>query len=340
MSCYLLTQESTRSISTAPKTALGQTLTDMTAPDTARAPAPGNRALDVVTVGETMILVAPTDLGSVETAQAFTLHVGGAESNVAVHLHHLGHRVLWLGAVGDDPLGKRLLHTLRHEGLDVSHVTIDPIAPTGLYVKDPGQGVYYYRGGSAASQMGPDAVSDDILQRASIIHLTGITPALSEGCRALSVDVARRAKQAGVLVSVDVNYRPALWPVDIASTELVELCRLADIVFVGLDEAHTLWGARTPADIRALLPDVPRLVVKNDAVGAVEFDGDTETFVASISVDVVEPVGAGDAFAAGYLSGSLQGLASELRLQLGHERAARTLRTVSDFPAPPSEGVS
>ena len=310
----------------------------MTSPDPAP-PTPASRTLDVVTVGEAMILVTPADSGSVETATSFTLHVGGAESNVAHHLHHLGHQVVWLGAVGDDALGRRLVHTLGQEGLDVSHVTVHPDAPTGLYVKNPGQGVHYYRTGSAASHMGPETVSDEILGSSAIIHLTGITPALSPSCRALTFDAARRARAAGVLVSVDVNYRAALWSADTAAPELLSLCQLADIVFVGLDEAQSLWGVGTAADVRALLPDIPHLVVKNDAVGAVEFHGDTDTFVASPTVDVVEPVGAGDAFAAGYLSGFLRGLPSESRLQLGHDQAAQTLQTVTDLPQTPAKGT-
>ena len=156
----------------------------------------------------------------------------------------------------------------------------------------------------------------------------------------MSIDVARRARQAGAIVSVDVNYRAALWSVDIASTELLKLGQLADVLFVGLDEARTVWGVETPGDIRALLPDVTRVVVKNDAVGAVEFEGDQQVFVASLPVEVVEPVGAGDAFAAGYLSGLLQGLPSEQRLLLGHQRAAQTLISVTDLPAVTIEGVS
>lgn len=156
----------------------------------------------------------------------------------------------------------------------------------------------------------------------------------------MSIDVARRAKKAGAIVSVDVNFRPSLWPVDIASTELLKLGKLADIVFVGLDEARAVWGAETPDDVRALFPDVTRVIVKNNAVGAVEFDGDQKIFVASLPVEVVEPVGAGDAFAAGYLSGLLQGLPSQERLQLGHKRAAQTLLSVTDLPAASTEEVS
>ncbi len=299
-----------------------------------------NKSLDVVTVGESMILVTPQESQSVEAAETFGLHVGGAESNVAVHLHQLGHRVMWLGAVGDDALGRRLLKTLTLAGLDMANVKIDTGAPTGLYVKDPGQGVYYYRSGSAASRLGPEAVSDLVLESASVVHLTGITPALSDSCRELSFDIARRARQAGAIVSVDVNYRPALWPVDVASKHLLELCRLADMIFVGLDEASRVWGCTTPGEVRALLPNVGRVVVKNDSVGAVEFQGSEEVFVASLSVDVVEAIGAGDAFAAGYLSGILRGLSSESRLRLGHERAAQTLLSVTDLPVTSKEEIS
>lgn len=301
---------------------------------------PKQQHFDVVTIGETMVVVTPADSQSVETAETFTLQIGGAESNVAVNLHQLGHRVLWLGAVGDDALGRRLLNTLQVAGIDTSQVRVDPQAPTGLYVKDPGQGVYYYRAGSAASHLGPEAVPDQVLHDASIVHLTGITLALSDSCRRLAFDVARRAREAGALVSVDVNYRATLWPVDIASTQLLALCRIADIVLVGLDEAQAVWGVTTPADVRGLLPDVPRVVVKNDAAGAVEFDGDNENFVASLPVEVIEAVGAGDAFAAGYLSGILQRLPSEERLRLGHERAAQTLISLTDLPYGTNEGVS
>ena len=298
------------------------------------------RRFDVVTVGESMILVTPAGSESLESAKAFTLDVGGAESNVAVHLHQMGHRVRFLGAVGDDALGRRICYTLRSAGLDISHVKIDPEASTGVYFKDPGQAVYYYRSGSAASRLGPEAVTDEVLNNASVVHLTGITPALSDQCRALAFDVAHRARRAGVIVSVDVNYRPALWPIEIAANHLLKLCQLADIVFVGLDEARQVWGCTTPADVRALFPNVARVVVKNDSVGATEFQGDDEVFVASRPVEVVEAVGAGDAFAAGYLSGVLQGFSSESCLRLGHERAEKTLLSMADYPKTDDQGVS
>lgn len=290
------------------------------------------RHLDVVTIGESMILVTPSDGHAVDTADLFALHVGGAESNVAVHLHQLGHSVTWVSAVGTDALGRRLERILSEMGLDMTHVRKNPDAPTGLYVKDPGKGPSYYRAGSAASRMGPEMMPEELLQSAKVVHLTGITPALSDTCRALAHDVAHRARQAGTIISLDVNYRSALWPTSVAGPELSDLCRLADVVFVGLDEAHELWGCETPSDVRGLFPNVDSLVVKNDSTGAFEFSSSGEVFVPSLPVEVVEAVGAGDAFAAGYLSGMLKELSSESRLARGHERAAKTLVSIADVP--------
>lgn len=298
------------------------------------------RALDVVTVGESMILVTPSDGRPVDTAQLFALHVGGAESNVAVHLHQLGHSVTWVSAVGTDALGRRLERILSELGLDMTHVRKNRDAPTGLYVKDPGKGPSYYRAGSAASRMEPDIVSEELLRSAKVLHLTGITPALSATCRELSYDVAQRARQTGTIISFDVNYRSALWPVSRAASELNELCQLAEVVFVGLDEARELWGCETASDVRQVFPNVERLVVKNDSTGAFEFSPQGEVFVPSLPVEVVEVVGAGDAFAAGYLSGMLQGLPGESRLALGHERAAKTLMSIADVPTETEGTVS
>src|SRR5690625_4376815 len=167
---------------------------------------------------------------------------------------------------------------------------------------------------------------------ASLVHLTGITPALSASCAHLIEAAIDTARSAGTAVSFDINYRPALWPVDTAAPVLLALGRRADILLVGLDEAHTLWNCRTPQDVRALFPAV-RLVVKDAEVGATEFDarGADGTFVPSPVVDVVEVVGAGDAFAAGYLTADLRGAGASARLQAGHDQAARVLGSTSDF---------
>ena len=142
--------------------------------------------------------------------------------------------------------------------------------------------------------------------------------------------VVAGAREAGVPVSFDVNHRAPLWSAADAAPALLALARSADVVFVGRDEAETLWGTTDAASVRALLPGVGELVVKDGDLGATTFTGDDTVFEPSLPVEVVEAVGAGDAFAGGYLSALLQGEPVPERLRRGHGRAALTLQTTSD----------
>ncbi|MER5439776.1 sugar kinase [Streptomyces sp. NPDC002790] len=303
-----------------------------------------------VCLGETMAQVTPADGEGLERSRELRLTVAGAESTVAQYLADLGHETAWVSRVGDDPFGRRIVAAVASRGVRVDGVRADPAAPTGVYFKDPGPDgtrVHYYRAGSAASRM-TSADADRVdLTDVRLLHLTGITPALSDSCAALVDTLVQRAAAGGTLVSFDVNYRPALWSSrEAAADALLALARRADVVLVGRDEAETLWDTATAEDVRDHLapratrtPRAPRatrtsrgiLVVKDGDVGATEFaDGGSE-FVAAPAVDVVEAVGAGDAFAAGYLSGLLGGVAPAERLALGHRLAGRTLRSIEDY---------
>jgi 2-dehydro-3-deoxygluconokinase len=288
----------------------------------------------VLAVGETMVLVTPGSAEPLETAAEFRLDVAGAESNVASHLARTGTAAAWAGAVGADALGRRLLTTLAARGVDTSCAVVDPDAPTGVFFKDPGPGgtrVLYYRAGSAASRLGPAYAAALPLATAPLVHLTGITAALSESCRALLVEIIAVRTAARLPVSFDVNYRPGLWGPTAAAGVLLELARRCELVFVGRDEAETLWGTSTAAEIRALVGRRCRLVVKDGGVGAHAFHGGQAHFVSAPVVEVVEPVGAGDAFAAGYLAGHLGGDPAPVALQRGHRLAAAALATTADF---------
>ena len=165
------------------------------------------------------------------------------------------------------------------------------------------------------------------------MHTTGITPALSPSCRAMVDQLFDDARTAGALVSFDVNDRRALWSIEDAAATLARLANATDIAFVGRDEAERVWGTATASEIRAFLPDCALLVVKDGDVGATAFDGDAEpVFVPAPTVEVVEPVGAGDAFAAGFLAATLEDLPLAARLQAGHESAARVLTIAADMP--------
>ncbi|WP_240423635.1 sugar kinase [Microbacterium halotolerans] len=290
---------------------------------------------DVLCLGESMVLIASVGEGlrSAETAE---LHVAGAESNVAVGLTHLGRRAEWFSRVGADPFGSRILDSLRLRGVEVSGVVEDDARQTGVYFKDVVDGrsdVLYYRAHSAASAMSPADLVGLRLAERHVCHLSGITAALSESCNDV-VDAVLSGRSGDVMTTFDVNFRPRLWAVERAAPVLLEHARRADIVFVGRDEAAELWGAGTADEVRELLPDVGSLVVKDADVGATSFVGTERVHVPAPTVDVVEPIGAGDAFAAGYLDGRLGGADERTCLRRGHVMAAHALRHRGDTPDP------
>lgn len=305
--------------------------------------APLLRPGPVVCIGETMAALAPDPVAPLDTAELLRLDIAGAESNVAMYLADHGVPARWVSALGDDPFGRRVRERIAASGVDVSGVRTDPARPTGLLVKNPGTdstGVHYYRTGSAASALGPPALDDPAVRDAALVHLTGITPALSASCRAL-VDRALRPERP-YAVSFDVNHRPALWGDEPAAEILLPLAARADLVLVGLDEAQALWGpALTSADaVRALLPQPRVLVVKDGARAATAYVGQGTYTVPAPKVRVVEPVGAGDAFAGGFLAGLLRYDDPVRALRLGHLTAASALRVPADHgPLPPPDRI-
>ena len=288
---------------------------------------------DVVCVGESMALVTPDPPAPLALGGPMRLDVAGAESTVACYLAMLGARVAWASRVGADPLGELILSRLGSYGVDTSLVEIDPSAPTGVFFKDPGvrTRVYYYRAGSAASRLGPDLLPS---LSGDLVHLSGITPALSASC----AELVEQLLASPSTVSFDVNYRPPLWSPAEAGPVLRRLASRADVVFVGLDEAQTLWGIAGPDDVRGLLPSPEIVVVKDGAAGAYSYGPSGTVFVPARTVDVVEPVGAGDAYAAGYLYGLLHDLPEAARLRLGHLVAGVALRVTGDVGVLPPTG--
>ncbi|MFG3346584.1 sugar kinase [Streptomyces sp. NPDC048018] len=366
---------------------------------------------DVVCLGESMVTFLPTRPGRLADVPSFDRAIGGAESNVACALAAAGHRTKWVGRVGRDGFGDHLTEAIGSYGVDVSAVVRDPARPTGVYFRTAadraadGHEVVYHRAGSAASAMSPETVPYGMLADARVLHLSGITAALSDSCLALMRALTARDGWPGPvgrpLVSFDVNFRPGLWPDAAAGGRvLLELARGADLVFVGADEAETAWGLGEPHAIRAALPEPAVLVVKRGGEGVTVFerggprpggdgagsggsggagdggygdgasgsggrgdgrgagDGgapggegpvspgavavapgadaspDTVTHVPAPRVDVVAAVGAGDAFAAGFLAGTLRGLGVAARARHGHLTAAAALTVPGDLAVP------
>ncbi|MDJ0342758.1 sugar kinase [Streptomyces sp. H10-C2] len=299
---------------------------------------PSEPQFDVACLGESMVTFLPSRPGRLADVPAFHRGIGGAESNVACALARSGHTARWISRVGADGFGDHLVGAVAATGVDVTAVQRDAVRPTGIYFKEQladRTAVLYYRAGSAAAAMSPENVHRRDVWSGRVLHLSGITAALSPDCRALMRTLVGR-EPGRPLVSYDVNFRPVLWATGDDPWLLAELARGCDIVFVGEDEAQDAWGLPDAAAVRAALPEPAVLVVKQGSAGATAFTGDTAAFVPALRVDVVEPVGAGDAFAAGFLSATLRGLPLADRLRHGHVMAAATLTVPGDLGAPPA----
>ncbi|MFG3013449.1 sugar kinase [Streptomyces cinerochromogenes] len=301
-----------------------------------------------MTLGETMVTFLPSRPGRLADVPSFDRAIGGAESNVACALAAFGHTARWVGRVGADGFGDHLVERIAGYGVDVTAVHRDPDRPTGVYFRtagDRGTGAHevaYYRAGSAASAMSLTTVDLAAVRAARVLHLSGITAALSDDCRELLHELTAPAPGRPT-VSFDVNHRPGLWRDREGGRVLLELARRADIVFVGEDEAEEAWGVTGGPDaIRRELPEPGVLVVKQGEKGATAFEGrctgerGTGTFEPALRTAVVATTGAGDAFAAGFLSATLRGLPVRGRLRHGHLFAAAALTAPGDLAAPPA----
>jgi 2-dehydro-3-deoxygluconokinase len=246
-----------------------------------------------------------------EEASTLDLTIGGSESNVAVALARLGRRARWLSALVDNPLGRRIATELAARGVDTSCVIWRATGRVGVYFLDPGveprpAHVHYDRIGSAVAGIEPDEIDIDLVRATRAVHLTGITPALSPGCAATCARLAEAAADVGIPLIFDVNYRSRLWSPDRARVGVEGLVRQARLLFCGVEDARTLWGfAGTAEEVaRALLSltDAQTVVLTRGAHGALAMHRDgTTAYRRAVRVSVVDPLGAGDAFAAGYI---------------------------------------
>jgi 2-dehydro-3-deoxygluconokinase len=269
------------------------------------------------TFGETMGLVSADRIGLLEYARSFAFSIGGAESNVAIGVSRLGGDATWLGRVGPDATGDLIERRLRAEGVRTHAIRDD--AFTGLMVRYRRTGerlhVDYHRAGSAGSRLGPGDLPAAELEAAAILHVTGITPALSDSARQTLFAAVETARSAGVTVSVDVNYRSKLWSRFDAAPVLRDLVSRADLVFAGPDEAALFLGADEPPldGVAALGP--AEVVVKDGPRGCTALIDGERLSVPALPVTEVDPVGAGDAFVAGYLADRLAGAKPAERLR-------------------------
>lgn len=291
----------------------------------------------VLTVGETMVLLDGVE-GGLALGAPFRLRIGGAESNFAVALSRLAVPVTWVSRIGDEPLGRFLYDLLAAEGLDLRFVERDPEAPTGIFFKwheDGESRVLYRRSGSAASRLSPGDVPPEAFEGVRLVHLTGITMALSASAGATVLAVAERARRLGVTVTFDPNYRPALWagPVEAGEAQRAVL-PLVDWYLCGEAEGRLLFDAGSASEVRDAVREAGAgdAAVRLGARGALVWENDEPIEVPPLRMeDVVDEIGAGDGFAAGYAYGLLHGWPPARCARAGNLLAAHALRGTGDW---------
>lgn len=307
----------------------------------------------ILTFGETMAALRsaqPLRLGG-----SLQLSVAGAESNVAIGLARLGHPVRWAGRVGADELGALIVRTLRAEGVDTGAIRTDPERGTGLLIFEERVGtvvrVTYRRAGSAGGAISVADVLPALREDVAWVHATGITAALSAAGRDCVTEVLTRARAAGAGTSLDINYRSQLWDAGQARAVLARLAPLADVVLGSAAELALTVPDPAAGDSRqagpAGLPEIAGLllaggaqevVVRQGAAGAAVLTRDGRVHEPARRVPVVDVIGAGDGFTAGYLSARLDGADIAGRLRRAVTAGAFAVAQRGDWEGLPTRG--
>jgi len=297
----------------------------------------------VLTLGEPMAVMYPTEPVTLDVARTLGLDLAGAESNFAIGLARLGVDVRLYTRLGADRFGDMIRAIWKREGVDAGAVMTDPDAPTAVYFRewlpDGERRVLYYRKGSAASRMTPDDLRPEWFAGLKLLHLTGITPALSANCAATCHAAVELAKAAGALVSFDPNYRAKLWSPAEAQAGLLPIIRQADWLLLGHEDARAVLGTEDDDEIlkqgAALGPSV--VVLKRAERGAVAWAEGQRWESEAVPVKAVDPVGAGDGFDAGFVAARLRGWDIPAALKAGNKVGAACVAVLGDYAGYPTE---
>lgn len=298
--------------------------------------------MDLITIGESMVLFIPDSTGPLRFAERFSRKIGGAESNVAIALARLGHKTGWISKLGHDEFGLYVRNFIRSEGVDVSQVTFDYELPTSVFFKerrpnsDPA--IYYYRKNSAFSSISKQELDHEYIAKAKYLHLTGITPALSDSAQEAVFTMLKLAKENRQKVIFDPNIRLKLWSSKAAREVLVEIAKQSTIVMPGLEEGQLLTNKITPEDIAndLLKYETEIVVIKLGEEGAFYATRNESAYVSGYKVrNIVDTVGAGDGFAAGFISGLLNGWSYSEAVKLGNRIGAYALEVEGDVEGYP-----
>jgi 2-dehydro-3-deoxygluconokinase len=301
----------------------------------------------VVCLGETMLMFAPPRYELIEHCDQFRAYSGGSESNVAIGLERLGIHTGWIGKLPDNALGRKVVNGIRAYGVDTSTCVWAQEGRVGTFFVEWGAHprplrTIYDRAGSAAATLTADELDWDYIGRSEWLHLTGITPALSEACRESTVQIAIRARERGCKVSFDVNYRSLLWSPDEARPAFRDVLPHVNILIATAADATMLLEQKpereelTKCLFELYAPDA--VVITCGADGSLAYDGEDLYRSRGFRVHVVNRLGAGDAFDAGLLYGYLT-LGLQAGLDYGSAMAALKMTIPQNTPLIEREDV-
>ncbi len=267
---------------------------------------------DIVALGEPLMELSALERGGLDTVSHFLAGYGGDAANFAVAARRCGASVGIMTRLGDDQFGQAFMTLWEEEGIDTSLVERDETAPTGLYLiaRNPGRHDFtYYRAGSAASALSPRTLSYEVIRGAGLLHVTGVTQGISTSACDAAFAAMEAAREAGVLVSYDLNYRPNLWPLARARAIIHASIAMADIALPSVEEAEMMLGLSDPVRIvnRYLELGAGTVALKLGKGGALIANRERMLSIPGIEVEAVDTSGAGDTFAGAFATAFLEG---------------------------------
>lgn len=302
--------------------------------------------IDLVTIGETMVAMAPSEVGSLKYLNNFSKYIAGAESNVAIGVKRLGFNSGWISKLGKDPLGDYVEFFVRGEGVDVSQVKRDEEHRTGLLIKEmhttKEPRVFYYRDNSAASHLSEEDIAEEYIKNARHLHLTGITTALSQSAQSSFFKALQVARENNLKISFDPNLRLKLWnSIKEMREVMLQIIPQVNVLLPGVEEGEILLGLTDPeAIIKAfyeMMEPGSLIVLKIGAEGALYYQGNQIEHVEPYNVDnVVDLIGAGDAFAAGLISGLLREMPIKEAVEIANLVGALCITVKGDIEGLPT----
>lgn len=281
--------------------------------------------MDVITIGDGMIAMCPKQKGPVLLCNTFERKIGGAELNVAIGCSRLGLKSGWISRLGNDDFGKYILKTVRGEGVDISEVKLVDEYPTSVYFRevlaDGSSRSFYYREKSPTSTLNLSDLNEEYFKNAKILHITGVFPSINKNNQELIIEAVRLAKKFNLIISFDPNIRLKMWTKEEAKSYIQKLLPYVNILLIGDEEVDLLLKETNTEEAINLFHNygIEKVIIKKGAKGAIGSDGKNIYEVDAIKPKaLVDTVGAGDGFAAGFLTALIKKQSLEECIRFGN----------------------